>query len=499
MRTLMELGLLGVMLGTDVRPTPDNNPALWRVLNNLGYDSGYFDESGPEEIKKRAYQIIDHLRNNIAYYDASELKVNELVSTQLVKWHHEFHNGMREDARQLSITICALGNKVMDAEETAGVQLWIDEANDILDGLVERFNVGEQTDALQFHISRFAYAEKLLQILDVFITAHRGMLAGVEEYAPADYQDVYPLEPTDFAIHEGNECGGPHTGCECGCSLDHPIQVLEGMEDLLGGRDTAAARYTAGVFFANDIRLRAYQGNEEGIMDSIKEMGTKAYEWCRDALKSFFDLFTPEAAEEETKEAEDIGENNKKAIQSMPNKGARINDAAKTGILNLAKATDASGAMTKVVTGLNTAADASRVIDGLQAILNKNIGKGNKLGEKLNKAQAALNELKSANDKAGSTNGDNKEVAANVKTNVSDKIAKAKASIKDVKAAVGAQKKVVAGIKKAIRGITPKIFVDEAAGAPDAAKPAEGAAQPPVKKADTPSGRLSKALNKGKK
>lgn len=466
MRTLMELGLLGVLLSNPERPTRDNNPVLWRVLNNLGFGA-YIDDMSKEDVRDRALQILEAISNDFGYYDASELKVNEVLDRYLIKLHASYCNTWVEDSRTIAITVCALGNKVQDADETAGVNLWIEEGNNVIETLREYFEDGKEADALQYKINHLAYIEKILEIVDVFVTTHRGMLAGVEEYAPQDYQDIYPVYAGDFV--SGTECGGDED-CGCGCKLDHPMMLLEGMEDLLDGKDTAAAKYATGVFFANDMKLASYQGNEEGAIDAIKEMGVAAYEWVRDALKSFFELFTPEKAEEESKAAETVAENNKKAIQAMPNKGVRINDAAKAGIAALAKQTDASGAMSKVVAGLNTAADASRVIDGLQALLNKNIGKSGKLSEKLTKAQTALNELKAANDKASSTKADNKEVVSNTRTNVKDKITKAKASVKEVKDALGAQNKITKGIQKAIKGISPKIFTKEGEGKPDAAK-----------------------------
>lgn len=473
MRTLMELGLLGVLLSTTERPDKDNNPVLWRVLNNLGYGSGYMDELSNDEIRSRAFNLIESLSNDFAYYDASELKVNEVLDRYLIKLHADWYNTFKEDSRQIAITVCALGNKVLDAEETAGVNLWIEEGNNVLDTLTEYFEDGTQCDALQHKLNHFAYVNKIMEIVDVFVTTHRGMLAGVEEYAPADYNDVYPLYPTDFV--SGNECGEDEN-CGCGCRLDHPLMVMEGLEDLLGGVDSAAAKYAAGVFFANDMRLTAYQGNEEGALDTIKEMGVAAYEWVRDALKSFMELFTPEKAEEQSKASESVGENNKKAIQAMTNKGAKVKEAAKAGIIALAKQTDTSGAMGRVVASLNTAADGSRVIDGLQSLLNKNLGKSGKLGEKLAAAQTALNELKTANDKVGSAKADNKEVVANVRTNVKDKMAKAKDSVKQVKAALSAQNKITKGIERAIKGISPKIFNTEEGAAPAADKTAKPAA-----------------------
>jgi hypothetical protein len=219
-------------------------------------------------------------------------------------------------------------------------------------------------------------------------------------------------------------------------------------------------------------------------------MGTKAYEWIKEALASFFDMFSDGDAEEVSKEVESVAEANKKAIQAMEKKDVQINDAAKKGIVALAASIDSSGAVGRVVAKLSTPASASAVLDGLQAILNKQLGKQGKIGEKLAAAKAAHDELKAANTKAASTKEGNKDVVANAKSNVSDKIAKAKEKLADLRKAAGEQKKFIAGIKKCIKGIGPKIFSKDAVVKTDentpavkpAAKPAtEPAAKPAAK------------------
>ena len=480
MRSLKELNLLGIMLANPVRPSPDNNPQLWKTLLQLGYDLGRWDDWTETDIKEEAYRILGSVENDFSYYDASELKTNGALNHFLVSLHHDFANRLRKKtAREIALLVCANGNKVASRDDTGGVNLWINQGMDIIEALTESFEQNDQTDGIGVMIRDLEYVDAILKIVDVFVTSHTGMLLGVEEYRPADYNDVYPLYVPDFVV--GNECGGDES-CECGCNLDHPLMLLQGVEDLMDGKETDASRYLAGVYFANDYKLGNLAGNEEGAFDAIVDAGVKAYEWVRDALKSFFELFTTEKAEEESKETADVGENNKKAIQAMPDKSMRISNAAKQGIVALAQQTDTSGAMGKVVASLNNAGDASRVIDGLQALLNKQLGKSGKLQEKLTKAQTALNDLKAANTKASADKGkqDNKDVAANTKTNVKDKIAKAKDAVKEVRAAVGAQRKIVAGYKKAIKGISPKIFT-LAAGDNTAAK--EGEAKPPATEA----------------
>lgn len=491
---LKELTLLGILLESTARPTQDANPVLYRTLQQLGFDIGQWSEWTNEDIRTRMHQLLDAAARDIDYYDASELKVNEVLDRYLVELHYNYHNGHKAPTDQIAALICAYGNKVVEKDSKAGVALWIEQACNIIDSMRDLVDTDGESAALGLYVGYLCYCERILQLVDVFVTAHNGMLAGMEEYAPADYNDVYPMYIPDFTT--GVECGG-HQGCECGCQMDHPIKALEGLEDLLSGREgTEAARYTAGVLFANDIRLTAYQGNEEGVIDSIKEMGTKAYEWIKEALASFFDMFSSESAEEISKEAESVAEANKKAIQAMEKKDVQINDAAKKGIVALAASIDSTGGVGKVVAKLTTPASASAVLDGLQAILNKQLSKQGKLGEKLEAAKAAHDELKAANTKASTTKEGNKDVVANAKSNVSDKIAKAKEKLAELRKAAGEQKKFVAGINKCIKGIGPKIFSKDAEVKTDANKPA---AEPAAKPAAAAPAANATGKGKGKK
>jgi len=479
MRAYMELGLVGLLLSSDDRPTEEQNPQLFAVLRDLGFNA-YWNE-GKEDLVQHGLRLLDVIDTQFEYFDASELKVNKLTDNYLKELFDQLGNHYRENTRVISISVCALGNKADSDGYTDGVEQFLDRAEEIIDDLREKFEEGTGFNGFRVVIDELMYIEKVLGIVDVFVTSHNGMLAGVEEFAPVDFNDVYPVQVSGW--HTGLECNDT-AECECGCQapeedetdmLDHPIQLLQGLEDLLSGQETPAAKYAEGVFFANDLKLRALAGNEEGVLDSIKEAGIKAYEWCRDVLKSFMELFTSnnEKAKEVAETMADVAETNKKALQAMEKKGSAINDAAKKGILALAAKADPSGAMGRVVGGLNTSNDGSRVIDGLMALLKKAGSADTKVQEKLKKAQTALDELKTANNKASSTKGDNKEVNANVKANVNEKIKAAREAIKGIKAEAKGQSAKVKLIEKAIRGITPAIF----------SKPVEGAAQPATKPA----------------
>lgn len=475
MKHLMDLGLIGLLLTTSERPSKENNPALMKMVDNLGYDKYW--ECTQEELRQEAFNTIDAACRHFDYFEKSELQVNELLDAYLIKVYDDAANGYREDLRTVAISVCALGNKVGDKfpDCITGVDTWIRFAQEQLAELVRRFETLEEVDYLPLIIGRLEYANSILEVVDVFVTTHKGMIAGVEEFAPADYEDVFPLE----TWVDGNECQ-KDDACWCGCNMDKSIGLLQGMEDFLAGKETKASMYLASICYSKDFRLQSLQGNEEGVWDSVKELGTKAYEWCKEVLDSFMELFNSDKADEEIDAAESDAETNKKALQAITDKTMKVKPAAKAGAIALAQKNDPTGKVVKALSGLNTLGDGARVITALQTIMTAQLKKEGLLGTKLAKAQASLNELQATTRKATGTNTDNKDVVKNAKSGVDEKIKAAKESLKEVKAAAGAQKKIVACIRRTIKGISPKIFMDK-----DNKTPGDTSAKEPVEKPTT--------------
>jgi hypothetical protein len=460
MSLYLELGLIGLMLKAprELALNQDKHPALVKLLNSIGYGGYMNDEEA--ELKKRFHTTLSALETKFKYYDASELKVNEVLSSYLVELYNDFRNAHREPSKTISMMICALGNKGGDHDKSHAIETWIEAAQLLIEDLHGTQN-GDKPFVLEhlaFNVSCLEYIEKILQLLDVFVTSRLGMLAGCEEFAPMDQVEWDTVHDED-AFVMGVECLATDD-CECGCSpaMDHALTVIEGMEDILSGQDTYAARYLMGVAQAQNIRLDAVAGNEGEILDTIKDMASKAYDWIAEALKAIFG--STDSADESKKadESNETADTNKKALQAMTDKTVEINDAAKQGILNLAKQLDPSGKMSTLVSGLRAPGDGSRVIDGLLGMLRKATTAGNKLGTKKTKAESALADLKKASSAASSADEKNKEVVAAAKANVQEKIKSAKEALKEAKKEVAVHKKYVAGLQKAIAGINPNIF-----------------------------------------
>ena len=457
MSLYFELGLIGILLsGKEKALTEESNPTLVGILRSMGLDHVVGGDIGVA--KERLYSITAALESRLAYYDASELLVNTPLNQYLVELLNEAANGSFTPSKNISMMICALGNKTSEGMSGGAVEEWLEYAYSSIKYFVEVYEGHEPpiVEGITSNIRRLEYAEKVLQLLDVFVTSRLGMLAGVEEFSPAAVEDRTETDEPDFEIAE--QCA-QSDDCGCGCKLDHALTLLQGMEDILNGRTTYESHYAAGVAQANGVRsLTSVTGNEGAVIDAIKDLGEKAWEAIKESFSAIKELISPEDDKEKGEDAKAKADNNKKSLQAMDDKSAQINDAAKAGILALCEKADPSGEMKKAVTGLNTAADGPRTIDALLGVLSKEISSGSGLQEAFKKGEKALADLKSANGKASSADEKNKDVVAAAKTQVNEKIAQAKESLKVAKKEVGDHNKRVNAIVKAISGINEKIF-----------------------------------------
>jgi len=433
----------------------------------LEYLKGHGIALTKEALREQITRCSEVVGRELDYYDESELKVNQLLERYLVQLLEDMHSGLRHTGRDISMMICSLGNKNNDHECQSAVGNLISAAYSLL----ETFNSEERLNDLSVEIcnavsSQLAYIAKILSLVDVFVTSRLGMLAGLEEFAPVDYNYVNTVPMMDWVA--GTECTTLED-CACGCAFekafDHPLSMLQGIEDFLNGTESSDRLYFEGVANANGIRLQLYTGNEGPVYDAIKELGRKAYDAVMAAWTAVKDWFDSDGEKEKDKVVESTADDNKKAIQGMDKAAdAQINDAAKTGIAALAAKVDPTGAMGKIVARLSNPASASGVIDGLMGLLTKQSAGSSDLQDEKKKTEAALAELKKAGDSA---NGDDKnaEAAAATKSGMQEKIKNAKAAVNSAKKKVKEHNKITEGIRKAITGITPHIFVAEGAAA----------------------------------
>lgn len=454
--TIYTAGLLGTLYAK-FGDAPGDTTALPELVN-------YLKSKGIELNKKslgdQLIQRLEVLEREFDYYDASELKVNEVLERYIVELLAGADNGQYERGRDISMMIVSLGNKGGEFSHTAAVQEVIDRARKTIDFYKDLEHVnGCSTEVFSGMSRQLTYLEKILSLLDIFISSRLGMLAGLEEYAPMDYNQLYPIADTDFAI-EGMECN-QQDECACGCKFDEPLKLLQGMEDFLTGKETDDSYYFTGVARANNIRLENLTGNEGPVFDAIKDIGNKAYDSVMAAWKVVSEWFTSNESEKD-KETENQADTNKKSIQSMPTEGVEINDKAKAGITALAEKTDDSGAMSKIVAKLTTPSSAGGVVDSLLGLLSKKSLSGEELQSKKKEAETALADLKKS-AAAATGSDDNKEAASATRTAVEEKIKAAKEAVKNAKQVIQDHNKITQGIRKAIAGITPKIFIKEGA------------------------------------
>jgi hypothetical protein len=475
MSLYFELGLIGILLsGKEKALTEESNPVMVNTLRSLGY--GYVVDGGGDiaAVKERLYAITAALESRLAYYDSSEMLVNTPLNQYLGELLANAANGSFDPSKNVAMMICALGNKTSEGMSGGAVEEWLEHAYKRIQYFVEVYEGHEPAliEGFSVNIRQLEYADKILQLLDVFVTTRLGMLAGVEEFSPASVEDRTETDDPDFEIAE--QCA-QSDDCGCGCKLDHALTLLQGMEDLLNGRITYEAHYAHGVAMANNVRpFDAVTGTEGAVLDALKDLGEKAWEAIKESFSAIKELISPEEDKEKGSDAKDKADNNKKSLQAMEDKSAQINDAAKAGILALCDKADPSGEMKKAISGLNTAGDGPRTLDALLGVLNKEISSGSALQEAFKKGEKALADLKSANGKVSGADEKNKDVVAATKAQVNDKIAQAKEALKTARKEVGDHNKRVNAIVKAISGINEKIFSKKSY--PADKKPKEAAA-----------------------
>jgi len=458
MSLYLQLSLLGMMLITKMFEfSKDDHPILKRIIESLGSYSG--DEPMDEKkVRSLLNNVLACIEKNFSYYDAAEMKVNSALNLYLLDVFNDMHNAYYERPTTLAMTISGMGNKGGPMDQTSSLALFMDDVRFNL-GKLAQLNAGEEefpVAILRGYVRQLEYIQKVFELTDCFVACRIGAEAGLPEYPEVDPDDLEEIPDPDFDV-DGLECR-KDTDCLCGCALEHPLMIIEGMEHFLNGTESPAKEYFIGVANANNIRLEGYAGQEGPIFDAIKDMGEKAWSALTASLGAIKDLFTTSKPEEKVKSAELMADNNKKALQSMKDTAAVINDKAREGITNLMAEVDPSGKLKGLVSQLRTPSDAPKVIDALMGFMSKEATSGGKLNAEITDAQKAVAEIKTA---SSDTTGDesNKDVAKAKKAKVQDKVKTGKEKLKDVKFELAAHTKLMAGIQKAISGISPKIFI----------------------------------------
>lgn len=454
MSPYQKLGLLGMLVNSLGKTTftEEDNPRFLQYLIMEG-----IGEVNRENLSTQLNDIVGIIVRHFDYYDSSEMGTNKPLNDFLCELVGRIENGDYTPARDVSMLIISLGNKPGTANNQDGVENLIALAKRVLDPYeaLDGDELPDQPDEVyQVHAHRLEYLDRILSLVDVFVTSRFGMLAGIEEYAPLDYNAVHPIETFDIA---GVECGG-NEGCKCGCAADHSLTMLQGMEDYLGGKtNTSDYYYFEGVTRANGLAMDNISGSEGPVFDAVKNLGKVAYKAAMETWENVKSLFD-EDAEEADDNVTNVADDNKKAIQSMGSADAKINDNAKTGIIEMAKKIDVSGAMGKIVARLEGPSSAGGVIDGLLGLLGTNSALTKDIETEKKTAEDALADLKKTSE---SVSGDdsNKDAAAAAKSAMQEKISKAKEAVASVKKKAQDHNKVTKGIRKAIRGITPHIFI----------------------------------------
>jgi len=454
MNPYQKLGFIGMLINglgkTEI--TEESNPRLLQYLKDQG-----IGEVTRENLVIQLHGVINAVGRQFDYYDSSEMATNKALCEYLCELAREISIGNYPPTRDVAMIITAQGNKPGSSNNQEGVEGLIVMAKQVLDKYedLDGDELPDQHDGIyQFDARLLEYLDRVLSLVDVFVTARFGMIAGIEEYAPLDYNEVHPIESFDIG---GYECLQTES-CKCGCAADHSLKMLQGIEDYLAEKvDTPDYFYFEGVTRANGLALDNISGSEGPVFDAVKNLGKVAYKAAMETWENVKALFD-ESEEDADDNVTNVADDNKKAIQSMDGKDAKINDKAAAGIKAMATKVDPSGAMGQIVARLEGPSSAGGVIDGLLGLLGTRSALTKELETEKKNAETALADLKKASE---SVSGDdsNKDAAAAAKAAMQDKISKAKEAVAAVKKKAQEHSKVTKGIRKAIRGITPHIFI----------------------------------------
>lgn len=450
----IKLGLIGMLLNSlgKVNLTQEENQRLLSFLDRMGI--GTVDK---DNLLQQLHGNISVIAQELDYFDSSELQVNEPLDKYLIDVSNQIANSNYVRPRDVAMVIVSLGNKPGDNDQEDGVKALLEMAWSILNRYEELppGEIPDQSDEVYCaDARRLEYILRILGQVDLFVTARFGMIAGVEEYAPLPYATVHPLETFDIV---GFECGLT-ADCKCGCAVDHSEKMLAGLEAFISGdTDSSDYHYLEGVNKARGVYLADVSGTEGKVFDALKALGKAAYEASKEAWDNLVSMFD-ESDDEADKNVTNVADDNKKAIQSMKDKAAEINDKAKAGIAALAEKVDPSGAMGKIVANLTGPSSAGGVIDGLLGLMGTNSAVSKELNDKKKAAETALSDLKKATDGI-SGDDSNKEAAATARAALNEKIAGAREAVADAKKEAQEHNKITKGIRKAIKGITPHIFI----------------------------------------
>ena len=449
------LGLIGFLVNSLKDTTFDKTDHA----EFLGYlaDQG-IGEVSRENLGHKLGTTVGAIVREFSYYDPAEMQVNEALNDYLLEVAKMVEAKTYLPLRDVGLGITGHGNKPGEKTFTNGVEGLLALVNRILDPYeaLDGDELPEQEDArYEADARQLDYLDRVLSLVDVFVSAHLGMVAGIEEYAPANYNTIHPLET--FELYTGTECSAD-TLCKCGCAVEGSLTQLKGMSDLLeGNTSTPDYHYLEGVVNANGQILQDVSGTEGAVFDAVKNLGKVAYAAAIETWKNVQELFET-TDEDADKDITNVADDNKKAIQSMKDKNVGINDKAKAGIVAMAAKADPSGAMGKVVANLDSPSSAPGVIDGLLGLLGTNSLLTKGLSDVRKSAQDALDALKKSTDSV-SGDDDNKEAAAAAKAALQEKITAAREAVSAAKKAAQDHNKVLKAIRKAIRGISPHIFV----------------------------------------
>lgn len=404
-----------------------------------------------EELKEYMRLLLNNQRSVTDVIMLNLEPVSEPLNEYLLNILDDIKDQCFYQTKVIAVNVCQFGNRITPESSVIAfkaINHRLDEIYIQLHKDIDTDLCGPNIGAL---ISEAQYLNDILEVCDAFVTASIGAVLGAEEHYPDEVDEIGENIEALAGMEHGEEC-------QCGCnSVNAPHQFLQGYEDYLSNRDTVDAQFAISEL----MRTGALKvdGMEGPALDKIKDAAKAVIATLTDALKTMKDSFFNKTDQEMVDAAKAAAETNKKGLNAIPGTSP-VYPKPKEGIIALAKSVDPDGDMPGIVSNMDDAAAGMRVIDGLLGYMNKQVTTGSDLQKAYDAAKSAVDNLKKVSGKAGGSE-DNKDVNAEIKTQVNEATSGAKDSFADARAVLKKHRKLMSGILKAIKNTTANNFKHE--------------------------------------
>jgi len=459
---ILNLLNLFISLSEDERTTISDNDLFKPIMDKIRKDADYINVGDKKLCGKQLKSIISGLTQTALDHLTGITATNKGISNYIINL---LDKERVEDGVKLASIICALGNANTDYTVTEGIEKLIESTKGLEIAYHKAVDDEEEYDRLNTLANCLVQQVTLTQIICTYMIAKYGSESGISEHFCQHVEttptDLSTKEEDHSEVFEEEVAGNEHISL-----LNHYGMLLDGLEEFAKAdgyvpinQQSFNQRYTMGVMISHNIIPTYYQGMEGAMWDKVKTAMQKVFKVVRDGLTAMKENYFDKSLEAIADDLKKAADENKKALNAVPQKDAQLTETAKKGITNLAAKTNVPD-ISSAVSGLSTVATASGVIDKLMIVFNKVYGEASQLQTEFNAVDANLKTLEGGVN-SGTPDDDDKEALAVKKEAMNEKTKEVKAQFDELKKKLSDQRAQVSAIAKAIKGIKPGIFYAE--------------------------------------